>query len=102
MSGGVDFAMKAEKISLLAELITEFELLHVMAFPSILRLISDDRFLEELLENKHRLESLQSVSFHRVIDNEPMSLQAKDLWIQLNYQLVHFVDFLPAANWDAK
>lgn len=28
-----------------------------------------------------------------------MSLGARDLWIQLNYQLVHFADFFPAAFW---
>ena len=26
-------------------------------------------------------------------------MSAEDLWIQLNYQLIHLVDFLPVANW---
>lgn len=26
-------------------------------------------------------------------------LDAESLWVQLNYQLMHFVDFMPPANW---
>ena len=26
-------------------------------------------------------------------------MSAPDLWIQLNYQLIHLVDFLPVSNW---
>ena len=28
-------------------------------------------------------------------------MSAEDFWIQLNYQLVHYIDFLPVANWGA-
>ena len=93
------FAMKLEKLPLLAELISDFELRHVQAFPSILRLISDNHLLEELTEQHKRLDQLEAVSFYRVIDNTPCRLEKEDLWIQLNYHLMHFVDFLPAANW---
>jgi hypothetical protein len=34
-----------------------------------------------------------------VIDNAPISVSGEDFWIALNYQLIHLVDFLPAANW---
>jgi uncharacterized protein YbaA (DUF1428 family) len=34
-----------------------------------------------------------------VIDNEPITISGEDLWIALNYQLIHLVDFLPVANW---
>ena len=34
-----------------------------------------------------------------MIDNAPIELSAEDLFIQLNYQLVHLIDFLPVANW---
>ena len=26
-------------------------------------------------------------------------MDAENFWIQLNYQLIHYIDFLPAANW---
>ena len=47
----------------------------------------------------HRLDSLQSVSFRRVIDNEPLTLKSDEFFQQLNYQLMHTLDFLPAASW---
>ena len=93
------FAMEAKKIPALRELLTPFEALHVEAFPSIFRLLYDLKLLKALRANSHRLSDLESISFHRVIDNELMSLDAEDLWVQLNYQLIHFVDFLPVANW---
>ena len=34
-----------------------------------------------------------------MIDNEPLTIDADNLWINLNYHLMHFVDFMPAANW---
>ena len=56
-------------------------------------------FFQSILDNKERLEHLKGIRFHRVIDNEEMELSAEDLWTQLNYHLIHFVDFLPVANW---
>jgi hypothetical protein len=50
-------------------------------------------------ETCHRADALASITFHRVIDNEPITLSGEDLWIALNYQLIHLVDFLPVANW---
>lgn len=34
-----------------------------------------------------------------MIDNAPLYLSAQDLQIQLNYQLMHLIDFVPIANW---
>ena len=34
-----------------------------------------------------------------MIDNEPLTIDADNLWINLNYHLMHFVDFMPSANW---
>lgn len=93
------FAMKAEKIPQFFSLLTEEERIHIEAFPSILRLITSLSLLEELSENLHRLDDLTSILFHRVIDNKKCTISAEDLWNQLNHQLVHFIDFLPAANW---
>lgn len=93
------FAMQAAKLPALKALLTAFEARHVEAFPSILRLLYNEDLLDELEQNVHRLDRLESLDFHRVIDNEPLAISADDLWINLNYHLMHFVDFMPAANW---
>ncbi|MEM7676609.1 MAG: hypothetical protein AAF449_11460, partial [Myxococcota bacterium] len=63
------------------------------------RLFYDGGLLPELTANLHRLDKLDALHFHRVIDNAPMVLDAESLWINLNYHLMHFVDFMPPANW---
>jgi hypothetical protein len=93
------FAMEASKIPALKELLTDFEALHVEVFPSTLRLFYDGDLLDELEANLHRLDQLQALHLHRVIDNEPLTIDAENLWINLNFHLMHFVDFMPAANW---
>jgi len=93
------FAMDAAKIPKLKALLTDFEALHVETFPSILRLLYDNRLLDDLEANAHRLDQLEALHCHRVIDNEPLTIDADNLWINLNYHLMHFVDFMPAANW---
>lgn len=98
-TGTNTFAMGAEKIPQLRDLMSEFDWTHVESFPSILRLLYDQPLRQELRDNRSRLASLQSIRFHRVIDNEPLTMSAEDLWIQLNFQLIHLIDFLPVANW---
>ncbi|MEL7371179.1 MAG: hypothetical protein AAFN74_19820 [Myxococcota bacterium] len=93
------FAMTVDKLPQLRALLTDFEALQVEAFPSLLRLFYDGGLMPELTANLHRLDKLDSVRFHRVIDNEPMELDAENLWINLNFHLMHFVDFMPTANW---
>ncbi|MGC1439308.1 MAG: hypothetical protein WA888_01750, partial [Burkholderiaceae bacterium] len=93
------FAMDASKISKLKALLTEFEAIHVEAFPSILRLLYNNGLLEELEQNMHRLGELKELHCYRVIDNEPLVINADSFWINLNYHLMHFVDFMPCANW---
>ena len=95
------FAMEAKKIPDLKALLTDFEALHVEAFPSTLRLFYDGRFLQELTANLHRLDSLAALKCHRVIDNAPLEMDAEQMWINLNFHLMHFVDFVPPANWAA-
>lgn len=93
------FAMDARKIIDLKGLLSDFEALQISVFPSTLRLFYDGRFLDELEQNLHRLDKLATLQLHRVIDNEPLTIDAENLWINLNYHLMHFVDFVPAANW---
>jgi len=98
-TGTNTFAMPKEKIPALRALLGDFDWRHVEAFPSILRLLYDLPLRRELRSNIDRLSRLRSISLHRVIDNAPIELSAEDLFIQLNYQLVHLIDFLPVANW---
>ena len=93
------FAMEVSKMEQLQTLVTDFEYKHISAFPSFLRLMYEPGFFQSILDNKERLNQLKGIRFHRVIDNQEMELSAEDLWIQLNYHLIHFVDFLPVANW---
>ncbi|CAE6914870.1 Tmod2 [Symbiodinium natans] len=94
------FPMEKEKIPKLRELVNEVEMKHIEAFPSILRLLYHGPLMDELLADAETLpKTLQSISFHRVIDNEPLTLTAEEFWVALNYQLMHQLDFLPAANW---
>ena len=96
------FAMDAAKIPKLQELLTDFESLHVEVFPSLLRLFYDGDFLDELEANLHRLDELEALHLSRVIDNLPLTIDAENLWINLNFHLMHFVDFMPAANWSSQ
>jgi hypothetical protein len=98
-TGTNTFAMEASKIPQLQALMSEFDWKHTEAFPSTLRLLYDLPLRQELRANLPRLDKLKSIKMHRVIDNAPIELSAEDFWIQLNYQLIHLVDFLPVANW---
>ena len=99
------FPMKKEKIGALQALLTDFEFRQIAMFPSVLRLFYHGPLryeLENLVdseEGKAKLKKLRFVEMHRVIDNEKIRVNAVDFWIQLNYQLMHLLDFLPATCW---
>jgi hypothetical protein len=95
------FPMGVEHVDRLQALLTAEEFKHIEAFPSFVRLLNRHAFTAELLANVGKLRQLKSITFHRVIDNKPLTLSAKDLWVQLNYHIVHLLDFLPASNWGA-
>ena len=82
------FAMEAAKIPKLKALLSDFEALHVEVFPSVLRLFYNGEFLDELEANLHRLDELEELHLFRVIDNEPLTIDAKNLWINLNFHLM--------------
>ena len=98
-TGTNTFAMPKEKIPALRALLGESDWRHVEVFPSVLRLLYDLPLRRELRANLGRLDRLRSIRLHRVIDNAVIELSADDLFVQLNYQLVHLIDFLPVANW---
>ena len=97
------FPMTVDKVPKLQAMLTAFEMRHIEAFPSMLRLLNCHEFLAELAaQDNAKLETLESLSYHRVIDNAPLTMAAEDLWIHLNYQLIHLLDFIPASNWLAQ
>ncbi len=93
------FAMDVKRLPKLKAMLSDVEALHIEAFPSLLRLFYDRALLPELRQNIGRLDKLKALHFHRVIDNAPLVIDAENLWVQLNFHLMHFVDFVPAANW---
>lgn len=98
-TGTNTFAMTADKIPALRKLMAPSEWTQVEAFPSVLRLLYAGPLRRELRDNAHRADAIASITFHRVIDNQPITISGDDLWTALNYQLIHLVDFLPVANW---
>ena len=78
---------------------SESDWAHIEAFPSVLRLLYNRGLRQELWTNLDRLDGLEAIHFHRVIDNAPIEMSAEDFWVQLNYQLIHLIDFLPVSNW---
>lgn len=81
--------------------LTPIEMTHIAAFPSILRLLASFALIDELGQTATaKLQTLQTIKFHRVIDNEEMTLTGEQFWVQMNYQLVHLLDFLPVAHWE--
>jgi len=94
------FPMEAEKLPKLAELLTPFEMKHIEAFPSILRLLLSWKMMDELQGKLGSVDKLKGIKFHRVIDNKELELDAEEFWVQLNYQMIHFLDFVPTADWE--
>mmetsp|Transcript_15554 Transcript_15554/g.28281 ORF Transcript_15554/g.28281 Transcript_15554/m.28281 type:complete len:362 (-) Transcript_15554:79-1164(-) len=95
------FPMEAVKIPQLESFLDDFERLHVKAFPAVLRLLYHGPLLEELTSmSEQKLAELQGMRFHAVIDNSDLYLNADAFWVNLNYQLIHLLDFLPLADWE--
>jgi hypothetical protein len=94
------FPMDVAKESKLAAMLTEDEMIHIQAFPSVLRCLLNWDLTEELDGlNEAKLAGLNSFTYHRCIDNVTAEMTIDQFWVQLNYQLVHLLDFLPAASW---
>lgn len=106
------FPMKLEQRPQLAELVSADELAHIEAFPSFLRLLQTD--LADHLEamTDEQLQQIDGLEFCRLLgpemhtlmksDNAALHLTAEQFWVHLNYQIIHFLDFLPADSWDKK
>lgn len=98
------FPMDVAKWPQLAAMLTPQEQTHIQAFPSILRLILSQKLLPRLkaAQADGSLSRMTALTFRRVIDNAPLRLTLAELWVHLNFQLIHLLDFLPEANWAAR
>ena len=94
------FPMEVEKIPQLKSFLTPFEYNHIEMFPSMLRLYfyGPLRYQLESMSNDE-LQLIESITCYRVIDNKEICMNAENFWVQLNYQLIHLLDFLPASSW---
>eukprot|EP00854_Cymbomonas_tetramitiformis_P026535 gene26535-32570_t len=94
------FPMHRSKVPALQALVTEYEFSQISIFPTLLRLLQGGILLDELATlSGARLQELETFSCHRVLDNEWVTVSSDVFWDQLNYQLIHLLDFLPAASW---
>jgi len=94
------FPCAKELMPELASLLDPTEMKHIEAFPSVLRLILNHSLLDALNAEKRPADTLDRLTLHRLIDNETISLSKEDIWVQMNYQLIHQLDFLPAIDWE--
>lgn len=61
----------------------------------LLRLALGTHLLPELIASVGVGRPLKTLTVHRVPDNVPLVLDAEDLWIALNFQLIHDFDMIP-------
>jgi hypothetical protein len=92
------FPMDANKLPKLKKLLTPHEWTHTEAFPSILRLLLKDDCIVEMLDDKLAENDIKKLTYRRVIDNEKLEMGGADLWMHLNIQLIHLLDFLPVRE----
>jgi len=94
------FPMDKSLIPELQGLITKQEFVHVESFPSFLRFVIQRTLIRDLAAlDRDKLKQIKAIRFYRVIDNKPLELDAAQMWVQLNYQLLHALDFLPVSSW---
>jgi len=94
------FPIKVDQIERLKSFLDANEFMHIQAFPSVMRLLYHGKLLPELLAAEDVMQ-LEEISFHRVMaPHIDLKMSAEDFFVQLNYQLMHLLDFLPASNWN--
>jgi len=95
------FPMTKDKLPALRSLLTTFEMMHIEAFPTILRLLIRGPLLDELDQIVADGAAIDQIAFRRVLDNASLVLSGDNFWTHLNFQLIHALDFLPALAWKA-
>jgi hypothetical protein len=85
------FPIKTSQMPKLESLINPAEMMHIQAFPSVLRLMYAGLMASLEALPPHELADMKTVHFNRVIDNKAISLSALEFWEHLNFQLIHQV-----------
>lgn len=107
------FPMKLEQKHRLAELVSSEDLVHIEAFPTIIRLLNTRALLDDLMAMSNEdLENIDGFECCRLLgpgmdhdgqtgksDNATLHLNCAQFWVHLNYQLIHTMDFLPPVQW---
>lgn len=106
------FPMQLEQKPQLAELVSVEDLVHIEAFPTVLRLLQTDLSDELDAMTDEQLGQIDGLECCRLLgpemnvrmksDNVALHLTAEQFWVHLNYQVIHLLDFLPADSWDDK
>lgn len=106
------FPMALEKRDQLASFLTTEEVVHIEAFPTVNRLLSTGLLKEMAAMDASELDDISGLECSRMIgpnmhermqsDNAPIRLTREQLWIQLNYQLIHLLDFIPVERWEER
>merc|ERR1719265_711373 len=66
----------------------------------MLRLLQSGLLMDDLLsQSTEKLSKLESFTCHRLIDNKEITISSEIFWDQLNYHLIHLLDFLPSSSW---
>lgn len=107
------FPMKLEQKPRLAELVSAEDLIQIEALPTVVRLLPSAGLLAELVAmSDEKLRCIDGLECYRLLgpnmdhdgligksDNAPIYLNAEQFWLQLNYHLIHFMDFIPLQQW---
>lgn len=95
------FPMNRSLIPELQTLVSREDFHQIESFPTFLRYVIHRGLIRELAAmSRAKLDSIVAIKYYRVIDNRPLRMTADEMWVQLNYQMLHALDFLPTAYWD--
>ena len=104
------FPMQLEQRAKLASFVSADEMEHIEAFPTVVRLMTGLLNRLEAMSDDE-LRDIREFECCRVLgprmneqmrsDNAPVRLSGDQFWVQLNYHLIHSMDFLPVDDWEA-
>ena len=104
------FPLEFDKIPDMQDFLTPHEYLHVQAFPCMLRLLWVEHGLLDALWDKaaaaapereamllaDKLQGVTVNTFH----GTQLTLEGDELWMHLNYHLIHLLDFMPTQHYE--
>ena len=100
------FPLEFDKIPDMQNFLTFHEYLHVQAFPCMLRLLWVEHGLLDALwdqaaspEEPLLADQLQGVTVN-TFHGTQLTLEGDELWMHLNYHLIHLLDFMPVQHYE--